>query len=60
MSFYHQDDCENWKWSKNSKLEPSKPISETDLFGSTYTVEYDSIKWESVTSEDIVFKNSGI
>ena len=56
MSFYHQDDCEGWKWSKNSKLEPSKPISETDLSGSTYTVGPDKIKWESVTSEDIVFK----
>lgn len=56
MSFYHQEDCDNWKWSKNSKLEPSKPISETDLSGSTYTIEPDKIKLESVTSEDIIFK----
>lgn len=56
MSFYHQEDCDNWKWSKNSKLEPVKPCQETDILGGTYTLEPDKIKWKPVTSEDIIFK----
>lgn len=37
MSFYHQDDCDGWKWSKVSKFEPSKPSWERDDLGFTYT-----------------------
>lgn len=33
MSFYRQDDCENWKWSKVSKSLPSNPVKETDILG---------------------------
>ena len=56
MSSYHQEDCDNWKWDKHSKFEPSKPCQETDILGGTYTIEPDKIKWESATSEDIIFK----
>lgn len=41
MSFYHQDDCENWQWSKISKFEPGKPCRETDILGGVWTYKPD-------------------
>ena len=43
MSFYRQDDCENWKWSKVSKSVPSKPVKETDVSGFVYTNKPDEV-----------------
>lgn len=52
MSFYRQDDCENWKWSKISKPLPSNPVKGTDILGGVYTLE--SNKLEKKTAKDVI------
>lgn len=44
MSFYRQDDCDGWKWSKVSKFESSKSSQETDDLKFTYTNKPDGAK----------------
>lgn len=52
MSFYRQDDCENWKWNKVSKSLPSNPVKETDILGGVYTLEPTELKNHIIESED--------
>ena len=44
MSFYRQDDCENWPWDKNAEFVPSKPCRETDILGGVYTNKPDELE----------------
>lgn len=46
MSFYRQDDCENWKWSKVGKLNPSKPSKEIDVLWVSYSNKPDELDKE--------------
>lgn len=47
MSFYRQDDCDGWKWSKVSKFEPSEPCQETDILGGVWTYKSDELDKEN-------------
>ena len=51
MSFYRQDDCENWPWIKIGEFVPSIPCQETDTLGGVYTNKPDE------TEEDNLMEN---
>ena len=51
MSFYRQDDCENWKWSKSNKFVPSEPCQGTDILGGVWTNKPDELKRSNTDEE---------
>lgn len=63
MSFYHQEDCENWPCDKVSKFVPSTPCQETDTLGGVYTNKPDDAKENSVIEnliEQLTVTASGV
>ena len=46
MSFYHQEDCEGWKWKKYDVFRPSISAKEVDVLWVSYSNKPDELEKE--------------
>lgn len=60
MSFYRQEDCENWPWDKGSKFVSSTPCQETDTLGGVYTNKLDEAEEDNLMENLIMQLNNSV